>query len=133
MSSPFLNLVCLGIPYKLPYQYIDNPQALDYVFCMTNETHFEWDEAKNKANIKKHGIDFKDTVEIFNNPMIIEPDDRADYCEDRYIGMGFLRNLIAVVIFVEKIDKNTIRIISVRKATKHENKFFKKAIKDRLE
>ena len=92
---------------------------------------FEWDENKNEANIRKHGIDFSDIPEIFNGPLIINIDDRVDYNEERYIGIGVLRNIIAVVVFIEK-DADVIRIISARKANTHENKTFKKEIKNRL-
>lgn len=40
---------------------------------------FEWDEAKNLENIRKHKIDFVDVPEIFEGPMLIELDDRIDY------------------------------------------------------
>ena len=92
---------------------------------------FEWDENKNLVNIQKHGVDFNNVPEIFNGPMIINIDDRIDYGEERYIGIGFLRDIIAVVIFVEK-DDDIIRIISARKANKNESKIFKKEIKNRL-
>ena len=40
---------------------------------------FEWDDAKNQVNIRKHGLDFADAWEIFNMPMLIASDDRKDY------------------------------------------------------
>jgi hypothetical protein len=40
---------------------------------------FEWDEAKNLENIRKHEIDFADVSDMFDGPMQIEPDDRFDY------------------------------------------------------
>ena len=46
-----------------------------------------WDQNKNTNNIVKHGIDFNDLREAFNNIMLIKRDDRADYGEDRFIGM----------------------------------------------
>ncbi len=92
---------------------------------------FEWDENKNEANIRKRWIDFNDIPEIFDGPMIINIDDRFDYNEERYIGIGVLRNIIAVVVFVEK-GEDIIRIISARKANKHESKTFEKEIKNRL-
>ena len=64
--------------------------------------------------------------------MIINIDDRVDYSEERYIGVGILGNLIAVVVFTEEAE-NIIRIISARKANKHESKTFEKEIKHRLE
>jgi uncharacterized protein len=92
----------------------------------------EWDNNKNLINIRKHGIDFNDAIEIFNAPMIVILDDSVDYNDDRYIGIGILRNIIAIIIFVEKDDGDVIRIISVRKANKHESKIYKKEIKNRL-
>jgi len=47
---------------------------------------FEWDEAKNTANIRKHGIDFADAIDIFNHPMLAILDEREDYGEERWIG-----------------------------------------------
>ena len=96
-----------------------------------NIVKFEWDENKNAANLRKRGIDFNYIPEIFDGPMIINIDDRADYSEERYIGIGVLRNIIAVVVFVEK-GADVIRIISARKANKHESKTFEKEIKNRL-
>ena len=92
---------------------------------------FEWDEKKNEVNLRTHGIDFNHISEIFNGPMIINIDNRFPYDEERYIGIGFLRNIIAVVAFVEK-EEDVIRIISVRKANKYESKIFEKEIRDRL-
>lgn len=54
---------------------------------------FEWDEAKNLANVRNHRIDFADVPEMFDSPMLIEPDARIDYGEDRWIGIGFCRTV----------------------------------------
>jgi len=83
---------------------------------------FNWDEAKRHENIAKHGIDFVDVPEMFDRPMLIRLDTRYDYGEDRWIGMGLFRSMVAVVIYVEWEDEKTIRIISARKATRHENR-----------
>ena len=45
---------------------------------------FEWDEAKNLANIQKHGIDFADVPLVFENEMLMDLDERFDYGEARY-------------------------------------------------
>jgi uncharacterized DUF497 family protein len=71
---------------------------------------FEWDEAKNFENIRKHEIDFADVPAIFDSEMLIELDDRFDYGEDRSFGIGFLGSGIAVVVWTER-QKNTIRIM----------------------
>jgi uncharacterized DUF497 family protein len=92
---------------------------------------FEWDEAKNRANIRKHRIDFADIPQVFDGPMVVALDTRKEYGEDRWIGTGFLRQAVVVVVFVET-SLNTIRIISARKAEKHEREKFKEEIQDRL-
>jgi len=79
---------------------------------------FEWDEAKNLENIPKHQIDFADVPAMFDGEMLIELDDRFDYGEDRWFGIGFLGSGIAVV-WTER-QKNLIQIISGRRANRHE-------------
>lgn len=88
---------------------------------------FEWDEDKNRANIQKHKIDFADIPAIFNGPMVVELDEREDYGEERWIGIGFLRDIVVVVVFTER-RQDTIRIISARKANKHERKRYEQAL-----
>jgi hypothetical protein len=54
----------------------------------TASMKFAWDEQKNQSNIRKHGFSFADAWEIFAAPMLIDLDDRFDYGEDRWIGIG---------------------------------------------
>lgn len=84
---------------------------------------FEWDEAKNLENIRKHQIDFADVPELFESLMLTKLDDRIDYSEDRWVGIGFLRNGVAVVVWTER-QSDRIRIISARKANRYERKRF---------
>ena len=91
----------------------------------------EWDEAKRKENIRKHGFDFADAWEIFNAPMVINLDKRFDYGEDRWIGIGFLGDRVVAVVFTESDDATT-RIISLRKAIKHERTKLEQKIRNRL-
>lgn len=92
---------------------------------------FDWDEEKNKENIRKHGFDFSDAWEIFEAPMRTALDLREDYGEDRWNGIGFLGNRIVIVTFSYR-NEDTIRIISLRKALRYERKKFEEAIKNRL-
>jgi uncharacterized protein len=94
--------------------------------------YFEWDEAKNRANIRKHGYDFADAEELFRGVLVVEPDTRKEYGESRWSGLGTVRGRVAQVVFSEP-DAATVRIISLRKATSRERKAFEKAIEDRLE
>ena len=91
----------------------------------------EWDEKKNKENIRKHGFDFADAWEVFDLPMLTSVDNRGAYGENRLIGIGFLRQLIVVIVFADR-DDDTIRIISLRKALKHERERFGAYLRDEL-
>ena len=92
---------------------------------------FEWDPAKNKANVRKHRIDFADVPAIFQGPMYLALDTRKEYGEERWIGIGFLGVGVVVVVYVERAQ-DTIRILSARKAEKHEREKFKKELGNRL-
>lgn len=94
----------------------------------------EWHEKKRKENIRKHGIDFADANKIFTQPLLRELDDRFDYDEERWIGIGFLEGRIVVAVFVEQeeTDEEVIRIISIRKALTHERAKYEQAFRNRL-
>ena len=89
---------------------------------------YEWDERKRQANIKKHGIDFVDVPEIFDSDVVILSDERFDYGETRFIGIGILKKQIIVVAYTERGDN--IRIISARKATKNEQIYYFQQLED---
>jgi uncharacterized DUF497 family protein len=93
---------------------------------------FEWDETKNRANMQKHGFDFADAEDIFHGMLIVDPDTREDYGERRWTGLGSIRGRTVHVVFTEP-DSGTIRIISLRKASRRESEQYEKAIQDRLE
>ena len=93
---------------------------------------FEWDEDKNRQNIRKHEVDFADAEEMFGGIFLFWPDLRKDYGESRWIGMGTNSGRTAVVAFAER-GPDTIRIISLRKATRRERKQYEKAVEDELE
>ena len=88
---------------------------------------FEWDEAKNRENIRKHRIDFADVPPVFDGPMYVTLDTREDCGEDRMVGIGFLSAAVIVVVFVE-LAEETVRLISVRKAERHEREDLEKAL-----
>ncbi len=88
---------------------------------------FEWDDSKNAANVRKHGIDFVDAVDLFNHPMLTAMDDRYAYNEDRWIAVGLMRQMIGVVVFTERRG-DVIRIISARKATRREVRLYEQNI-----
>ncbi len=93
--------------------------------------NFEWNENKNVENIAKHGIDFNDARQIFDAPMLVDIDKREDYGEERFVGIGFLKNFIVVIVFTEP-DRQTIHIVSLRRALKYEREQFREYIANEL-
>jgi len=85
---------------------------------------FEWDEEKNRANIKKHGVSFEDAKTVFydENARIINDPDHSEE-EDRFIilGLSFQMKMLIVCHCYRERDE-IIRIISARQATKKETK-----------
>jgi len=94
--------------------------------------NFEWDEEKRQNNVSKHGLDFADAWEVFEGPMLTGLDQRENYGEERWIGIGLLRGLVVVIVFAER-GEDTIRVISLRKGLKHERIKYEQAIRDGLE
>jgi hypothetical protein len=92
---------------------------------------FEWDDAKNRMNIRKHGYDFAEADEMFRGFLVVDPDMREDYGEKRWRGLGSIRGRVAQIIFAER-GPETIRLISLRKATPNERKQYEETIQDGL-
>jgi uncharacterized protein len=90
---------------------------------------FEWDEEKRRANIVKHGVDFVDAEEIFSGPMLVGLDQREEYYEDRWIGLGLSNGRVLVVVYTEP-RQDVLRVISLRKAMRYEQEQFRTAIGD---
>ncbi len=92
---------------------------------------FEWDQQKNQANIANHELDFNDAFRIFSLPLRISLDDRQNYGEDRWIGVGMLDGRVVVVVFAEP-DEQIIRVISLRKALPYERKIYEQYLQNEL-
>ena len=92
---------------------------------------FEWDEAKNRANIRKHGMDFADAEQMFSGVLMVLPDTREEYGEERWMGVGFTNGRLATVAFTER-PGGTIRIISLRRAKGAEQKEYEETIQNGL-
>ncbi len=81
---------------------------------------FEWDHKKAASNLKKHGIDFADAATIFDDLNAITVNDPG-HDEERFVTIGMdSYGRILVVVYTWRED--IIRLISARKATKHERK-----------
>ena len=80
---------------------------------------FEWDKTKDADNYAKHGVSFETATEVFKDTFAIERlDDRESYGEDRFILIGMAEGVVITVVYTER--SGSIRIISARNATKHE-------------
>ena len=84
---------------------------------------FEWDEEKNRKNQKLHHLRFTDIDQFEWQSALIVEDDRVAYGEIREIAYGYFYNRLTVVVFTEK-SEDLYRIISWRKATKHEVRLY---------
>jgi hypothetical protein len=69
---------------------------------------------------------------MFYGILLFSPDLREDYGESRWVGIGTTRGRTAVVVFTER-GPETVRIISLRKATRRESKQYEKAVQNQLE
>ena len=85
---------------------------------------FEWDEKKADENLRKHGVSFEEAKAVFNDPFsvtIYDPDHSSD--EQRYVDIGLsLKGRLIVVSYCERGE--TIRLISSRKATREEQRYY---------
>lgn len=84
---------------------------------------FEWDENKNRINLQKHGISFNEAVTVFrdDNALIISDDEHSEQ-EERFIILGLSNSpRLLVVCHCYRESDSIIRIISARKANKHES------------
>jgi len=89
---------------------------------------FEWDEIKEKTNLKKHKVSFEEGKTIFNDPFLFTfSDNEHSENEQRYLSLGLSVNgHVLVLTHTERRGK--IRIISCRKATTRERKFYEEGL-----
>jgi uncharacterized protein len=83
---------------------------------------FEWDENKRWINLSKHGVDFVDVPSMFDTDVVTVEDDRYNYGEQRFVTFGLLNGREIAVVHTD--DGDLIRIISARRATKHEQRSY---------
>ena len=86
---------------------------------------FTRDEAKRSANLVKHGLDFTAAETVFRGVTFSFEDDRLEYGERRFITIGMLDDSAVVIAHTEEDD--TIRVISMRKATRREQQLYYRA------
>jgi hypothetical protein len=87
---------------------------------------YEWDEAKNRKNVAKHGLSFEDAEWVFSGPCVTFEDDRFDYGEERLVTLGLLAGRLVVVAHSPR-DHGT-RIISMRKGNRREREIYQERL-----
>ena len=84
---------------------------------------FEWNPEKAAANLRNHGVDFQEAVLTFRDALRVERiDDRQNYGEERFSLLGMCGGTILHVTYTER--GGFIRIISARRAEKHERDYY---------
>ena len=89
---------------------------------------FEWDEAKNLSNKRKHGIRFEEAAAVFQDPLHVSVQDRVEGGEERWQTFGMVGTLLLVMVAHTSHEEGqagvVIRIISARQATRQERRLY---------
>ena len=89
---------------------------------------FQWDKNKASENLKKHGVSFQEAETVFYDENAVEfYDDKHSQWEDRFLLLGLSANVrLLLICHCFKKNEAVVRIISARKATGQEAKFYKR-------
>lgn len=85
-----------------------------------------YDATKHQANLRKHGIDLAECEAVFDSVLVTREDTRYPYGEQRLISLGQIHGLVVSLCWTER--NRGPHLISIRKATKHEQKHYLDAI-----
>ena len=90
-----------------------------------------WDEKKNRANFKKHGVTFEAAQLVFEDPLHVSRQERVEDGELRWQTLGMVSGVVLVLVAhtlcQTRADDEHIRIISARRATKTERKVYEES------
>jgi uncharacterized DUF497 family protein len=87
------------------------------------QVRFEWDEAKNRQNRGKHGVDFEVAALVFDDPNHRSEQDRFGNGEERWQTIGLVNEVLLVCHTWTQED--AVRIVSARKANRKErNRYY---------
>ncbi len=94
---------------------------------------FTWDEEKNRANAAKHGVSFELASLVFGDPLAVSVPDACE-SEERWKTIGVVRDIVTLLVVhtVSEPEEGTaseerIRIISARRATRHERRGYEES------
>jgi uncharacterized DUF497 family protein len=88
----------------------------------------EWDPAKERINLRKHGVSFEDAASVFDDTLAIGlQDDRHSHYEERMLIIGYsVEERLLLVAYTEHVA-DIVRIISARRANSHERRLYEEA------
>ena len=89
---------------------------------------FEWDEKKDQANIRKHGVDFALACRIFEGVVFTAIDSRQDYGELRKVSIGMV-DRVAILVVVHTDREGRTRLISARPASRRERRRYEQELR----
>lgn len=93
---------------------------------------FEWDSAKDAANVAKHGLSFEDAIRVFEGDVVSAPDHRHDYGEPRINSIGRIDGVFVIVVTHTDRSGRT-RIISPRPAKRQERQRYAEALRKKTQ
>jgi uncharacterized DUF497 family protein len=83
----------------------------------------EFDSAKNKANLAKHGVDMAAAMDFDFETATTAVDNRRQYGEERIVALGLIGQRLYILVYTMR--GKTLRVISLRKANAKERKAFR--------
>lgn len=89
----------------------------------------DWDEAKSRQNLAKHGLSFEDAAAVFAGRCVTVEDTRRDYGERRFVTLGLLLGRTVVVAHTPRGGRT--RVISMRKANSREARRYRERLEAR--
>ena len=92
----------------------------------------EWDERKNRANLRKHGVAFEEAAEVFGDPLHLSwLDQRFSVLEERWVTVGQASTGLTLTVanlFFDERGEGIVRLISARRATQRERQAYEETI-----
>lgn len=94
----------------------------------TKDLHFEWSPEKAEANLAKHGVSLDEAMTVFYDDWAVEfYDDEHSEWEDRFLLLGLSdRTRLLMVCHCHQVDESVTRLISARRATQNEAKYYRR-------
>jgi len=104
-----------------------------YYNSVEGDFQFEWDQAKNLSNRRKHGVSFEEAAQVFRNPLFLSWKDRVQDGEERWQACGEVEGLAMLIVahtIREEVEDGTlievVRIISARRAEPKERRRYER-------